>query len=572
MEQLQETALGDVLKIIDAFGKVLKTKGENKNDTFWKILKGGTTKSQYKGSITSRANKLCMTFPVLCSNTITPSTASMISKAIESKCLLMVQQIFAADMIIANANTGGILNKINDIYTGIDFDSLSVDDLIEITSKVDPKNKLFESANIYSNEMVDLYKKIMSTPIYESSVNESSISSYMVDSKYGSIKEDPDMLLSEAPRVSKSNKDLIDEELLNAIYNTSVGNKEYAELAKAIDSYRNDYNIKDLENLLRLSKEIRDRVSNTRDDVEFRQRLDNMMQSFAYTKEKNARENRADKRAESKEKRDIEELKYKRAKETRDAEKHQWDKEKNKRDIKIQNRQDLLAGADLFKKQLMDTDVKKANELVPSMLVTNYGLTTKEGETLTNSAIVGIKCRLIPLDSFQILDKLASKNNDKSGFVKFLRATSGEIKFVKDFVLAIDKAKIDALNRSKRGSADPIWRVLERRAAVDNLRKALGQKNNMSPITTLVITQEEVDYLKKISNMELDNVGTANYIMNAFNLMGICIVDETMETAKFLFDGEFNQFDTYAFNTLQKENRESNGEMKKVINLMAKRM
>ena len=548
MEQLQETALGDVLKIIDAFGKVLKTKGENKNDTFWKILKGGTTKSQYKGSITSRANKLCMTFPVLCSNTITPSTASMISKAIESKCLLMVQQIFAADMIIANANTGGILNKINDIYTGIDFDSLSVDDLIEITSKVDPKNKLFESANIYSNEMVDLYKKIMSTPIYESSVNESSISSYMVDSKYGSIKEDPDMLLSEAPRVSKSNKDLIDEELLNAIYNTSVGNKEYAELAKAIDSYRNDYNIKDLENLLRLSKEIRDRVSNTRDDVEFRQRLDNMMQSFAYTKEKNARENRADKRAESKEKRDIEELKYKRAKETRDAEKHQWDKEKNKRDIKIQNRQDLLAGADLFKKQLMDTDVKKANELVPSMLVTNYGLTTKEGETLTNSAIVGIKCRLIPLDSFQILDKLASKNNDKSGFVKFLRATSGEIKFVKDFVLAIDKAKIDALNRSKRGSADPIWRVLERRAAVDNLRKALGQKNNMSPITTLVITQEEVDYLKKISNMELDNVGTANYIMNAFNLMGICIVDETMETAKFLFDGEFNQFDTYAFN------------------------
>ena len=72
--------------------------------------------------------------------------------------------------------------------------------------------------------------------------------------------------------------------------------------------------------------------------------------------------------------------------------------------------------------------------------------------------------------------------------------------------------------------------------------------------------------------MEMDNVNTANYILNAYNLMGLCIVDETTEVAKFLFDGEFNQFDTYAFGSLEREAAGDNGMYKKVINLMAKRM
>lgn len=327
---------------------------------------------------------------------------------------------------------------------------------------------------------------------------------------------------------------------------------------------------KDIQNVINMSKEIRDRLGNAREDIKFKQQLDKMIQDYEYTAAKNKRENRADKRAEREDIRADEKLGLDRAKNKREEQKFKMDKDKNKRELQAQIRQDILANADMFKKQLLDTDVKKVNELVPSMLVTNYAVDTGS-DLLTSSCIIGVKCRLIPLDSFQILDKLASKNKDKSGLVKFIRATSGEIKFMKDFVLGIDKAKIDAINKSKRGSANPMWRVLERRAAVNNLRKALGQKNDASPITTLVVTQEEVDYLKKMSDMELDNVNTANYILNSFNLMGICIVDETMETAKFLFDGEFNQFDTYAFTSLQKENGD-NGMYKKVINLMAKKM
>lgn len=570
MEYLQETALGDVLKVIDAFAQVLKTPGENKDDKLWNIIRGTTTKSQYKGSITSQANKLCMTFPVLCSNSITPSTASMITKAIERKCLLIIQQLFAADMLVANANSGGILNKINGIYTGIDFDSLSVDDVIEITKSIDPGNKLFRESVMhteqYSDEMKALAKKIMNSPIYESSVNDSPISSYMIESKYGSVKEDPEMILDEA---DKNIKDMWND------YVNSPKHKMDEENAARIDALIDylDQNVERAadgtpmytpDDIIKVSKEIRDRLGSDREAIKFKAQIDNMIKDAEYAA-------KAEKRSSAEAKRAAEKFKWDRDKNDRDKEKFLNDKLKNRREYQAQVRQDLLANADMFKKQLLDTDVKKVNELVPSMLVANYAINTAKDNTITSSAIVGIKARLIALDSFQILDKLALKNKDKSGLVKFIRSTTGEIKFMKDFVLAIDKAKIDAINKSKRGSANPMWRVLERRAAVNNLRKALGQKNDASPITTLVVTQEEVDYLKKMSDMELDNVNTANYIMNAFNLMGICIVDETMETAKFLFDGEFNQFDTYAFTSLQKENGDS-GMYKKVINLMAKKM
>ena len=577
MEYLQETSLGDILKIIDAFSEVIKTKGEDKNDKLWNILKGSTTKSQYRGSITSQANKLCMTFPVLCSNSISPSTASMISKAIERKMIILVQQLFAADILTTNAGSGGLESIINRIYKGIDFDTLSVDDLIDITQRIDPNNRIFSESAIhtgqYSEEIKSLVKKIMNSPVYESSVSDSPISAYMVDTKYGAIKEDPEMVLTEA--ISRSNKAKINKMIDDYMEEHPEFHLDKESAQKLFFGAQNIYTnstgkdftkMEDLENVIRMSKEIRDRLGDARDEILFKQQLDNMIQDFDYKAAKNRRENRADKRAEEE---FINKQKLDKKREKREKEKLSMERERNKRDAQMQIKQDLIANADLFKKQLLDTDVKKSNELTPSMLVVNYGI-DRGKETLTTSGIVGIKTRLIPVDPFQILDKLASKNKDKNGFIKFIRATTGEIKFLKDFVLAIDKAKIDAINKYKRGSDNPMWRVLERRAAVHNLRKALG-KDDPSPLTTLVISQEEVEYLKKVSDMELDNVNTANMIINAFNLIGICIVDETMETAKFLFDGEFNQFDTYAFTSLQKENNDSSM-YKKVINLMAKKM
>ena len=565
MEYLTETSIGDMIKVIEALGQVMTTKPEDGNGKLATILKKSVGNgSQYKGSISSQANKLVMTFPILCSNTVTASTASMISKAVERKCVTMLQQIFASQLLVVNKNDKGALNKINDIYTGIDFDTLSVDDMIKITDTITAKQgkAFFEAA--YVNEVAELSKRKVNAPVYESSISESPVALYMINNN-GSAMEDLEMRpMQEAIDIDKYFK------------KTPRGTqgKEISKIGDVLDDLDvpdadwdaiiNKAKSGDFEKLIQLNKDIRDRTGMEID-------IDNLI--LAKAKDK-----RDAKMMALNYKKALQDYDFNRDRLKREIEKNQREKETlkiSKERLALSKQQDerqIVAGKmDYFKKQLIDTDVKKVNELVPSLMVVNYAVDAGHGDLYQDSSIIGVKTRLIALDSFQILDKLASKNKDKSGFVKFIKATTGEIKFIKDFVLAIDKAKIDALSKSKRGSANPIWRVLERRAAINNLRKALGQKNDASPITTLVITQEEVDYLKKTADMDVSNVNVANFVLNAYNLMAICIVDETAEVAKFLFDGEFNQFDSYSFMSLQKEAGD-NGMYKKVINLMAKRM
>ena len=56
--------------------------------------------------------------------------------------------------------------------------------------------------------------------------------------------------------------------------------------------------------------------------------------------------------------------------------------------------------------------------------------------------------------------------------------------------------------------------------------------------------------------------------MEAYNLMGVCIVDEAMEVAKFIFDTGDDIYEVLSFNNLERESAD-NG-YKKVINLMTK--
>ena len=222
---------------------------------------------------------------------------------------------------------------------------------------------------------------------------------------------------------------------------------------------------------------------------------------------------------------------------------------------------------DIVRNQLIDSDVKKANELVPTMMIVNF-ISTAADEPIENQLVVGVKAKIYPVDSVDLLNRIKIKNHDKNGMLKFIRATTREISFVKDFIFAIDKAKVDALSQSKRGSSSKLWKILERRAVKSKFRRTLGQTNDASAISTIVLTQEEVEYLKKTENIDIENPGVIRPIMEAYNLMGVCIVDESMEVAKFIFDTGDDIYESLSFNHLEREN--NNGLDRKVINLMTK--
>jgi len=222
---------------------------------------------------------------------------------------------------------------------------------------------------------------------------------------------------------------------------------------------------------------------------------------------------------------------------------------------------------DMFKNQIVSSDVNKANELVPTTMIINF--VSMSGETsIPITCIIGIKAKMYPIDSEDIINRIIIKNQDNNGFQKFIRASTREISFFKDFIFAIDRAKLDALSSSKKGSSSKLWKVLERRALKGKIRRTLGQINDATSITTLVVSQEEVEYLKKSENINIENPKVIRGIMESYGLMSFVIVDESMEVAKFIFDTGEDIYENLAFNYLERE--ASDNSYKKVINLMTK--
>lgn len=227
--------------------------------------------------------------------------------------------------------------------------------------------------------------------------------------------------------------------------------------------------------------------------------------------------------------------------------------------------------SDYFKNQILPSDVKKANELAPLAMIVNFTtVNSSTGRAVpVENVVIGIKARFIPVDSDDIINHLLTKLEDKNFIIQLIRATTREISFFKDFVLAIDNAKIEALANSKRGSANPMWKVLERRAAMSRLNRFVGVRgNNANAITTLVVSQEEIDYVKKNHGKNFDSIKTINTLLDAYNLMGFAIADESLEVVKFKFDDGENFFETLAFSSLEKE--ASDNSYKKIVNLMTK--
>lgn len=466
---LQEGVLRDILDTIDMVKDV-------SDDGVADTLAGAITRGKKYNSLSAKTQELVATFPVICSDTLSLSTATMISKAIERKCVTMLQLVFAGMSIDQGGDASTTIQQVlAKQHVNIDYRFATVDDVARAIDMA------AESTNI--NDVVDwnhikqLTENAIKCKEYKGYQLPDALSEYKIERNYKGEK----VAINEA-RTHKDRDNRWDDS--KDVIRTSGSNNtnhSYNTTTKTIDS----------NNTTTTTTNIIKQDNSAKNEVEY------------------------------------------------------------------------------FNKQLLSTDVKKANELVPSMLVVKfYQLPDGVTKPIERVAVVGVKARLIPIDSFEIINKIYTKNEDNHGLLKFIKATTKETKFCKDFLFAIDKAKIDALSRSRRGSVSPIWKTLERRAMKQKLRKILGGANDASPITTLVVSQDEVDYLKKHHNIYLDNVKVANQILNAYNLMCIVIVDESIECAKFLFDGDLEAWETLSFSALEREATDQS--YKKIINLMNK--
>lgn len=213
-----------------------------------------------------------------------------------------------------------------------------------------------------------------------------------------------------------------------------------------------------------------------------------------------------------------------------------------------------------------DAKLDKANQQMPLMMKVNF-ISKATGRPITTSAYLGIKCKLFDVAGLDIVQRIVSKNSSAISLFNFIRATSQEIGFWRDFVFALSKAKVDAISNARNGSSSKMWKALEQRATKSKLNQFFRQKNDATAITSLLVTTDEVEELKKNNDIDLSRSNVARKIMSDYNLLCIGIVDETTESVALIFDTGDDEYELVRFKSLKKE---KDMDAKQIVNLLTK--
>lgn len=504
--------------IFDTINSVLKTVNSitNRDD------KGkNNKKSAYYlgGSISRYAKNLTMSFPVLVDDSLSIETAQMISKANEKNIASMLELLFASMSIngtkgMTGKDVVGLFHK--------NIDDMSADDYIDYANNVManyveacylPSITDAQVRDIQREMCYQLKQPKKSFPV--SSFSERSLNDYMCRDMYNGT-----MVYEHRQVVKEDIRDYqyqLDRDKLQYQMDKDAGkipDKDF-EYRKLRDAEQDRY------------RAGRDNISDMQKNREFEQRR----------------------------KMDAHQM-------HRDAD----DKERNRmRDMSS----DLRDMNSLNQRRVIDSEFKKANELQPTMMIVNFNILGDDGQSVVDrkSFVAGIKCRMIATSSMDIAERLLATNKTQTSFKNFIRATTGEIKFGRDFIAAVDQQKLDAINDVKKGEAAKLWSTLKKRSVKSNVRSIKRDSNDATSITTLVVSQDTVNFMKSESNFDVSIPKNAKMIMDRYNFLCLVIADETNEVAKFMYDGN-SDFESISYLVLAREAKDK--ELRKATDLLYK--
>ena len=550
---IHETVIRDVIELIsdltdDGKSVIDKVTGQRGLNGYRNIARG--------------TRDLTLTFPVIVTNATSVETASMIAKAIERKAVTMLQMLFSA---VSITNADNALDYIKKFHTNLDVDgNMGVDDVIDLANQISTMESTETGFKVSDqalfDEAVENFKRFRDHFLPDA-VNEHSLNDFMVNPNgmrvvtekvhtFGkwtaaqgrvfrlsrpTTPEDA-MDMSQAYQVALQQADDKIAQIRTNMADLNAEKRAEAQRAQAtIDDYKRK--IQHAKDTAELAK-IRDQMQREVDKYQWMQKFDQQKEKYEDKVKilKDKAEGLAAKESISK---------------------------------ILKNRMDIdKMRADMAREMVINTDIKKANELIPSMMVIQFCTVSASETPIVSTAVIGVKARLQYVLSQDMRDRIIAKNTDKNGLFNLIKATTGQISFWKDFIFAVKKAKLDALSTSGKGSSSPIWKLLERRAIMSKIRRWTGTVNDAAAISTLVISQDEADILMKEERIDVMRPATIHAIMNAYNVMCFVVVDEVMEKVHFLFDDGSNSYETMSFSHLERE--EGNGAYKKVINLLTK--
>ena len=213
---------------------------------------------------------------------------------------------------------------------------------------------------------------------------------------------------------------------------------------------------------------------------------------------------------------------------------------------------------------LKDQDIKKMNSAVPSLIIVRFY--NSSTASVATEFIIGVKSKALAIDSNEILRRIANDNKDGKAFLNVMRAITGELKMT-DFLFGLSRTREDLKSTKVKGAYGDTWALLQNRALAAKTAIAKGQRNDFSAITTVVISREDADDLYKEENLDITDPTVAKHFMESYNLLGFAIVDDALESVKFMFDDGNRYFEEFSYRMLAKETETET--YKSMLKLMA---
>ena len=498
-------------------------------------------------SITSATKDLILTFPVMVSSDIEPDNAIMIAKAHEKKMASLLHILFTA---ISVENNEDVFDYVKKFHSNIGSMNGTLDDYVESLDKLastfgESYDQTLKIDKAVLNTVLEDLKE--SNYVLPDDTKESSLESFKIIPGYRTGMND--MIIQEV-RYDRRNGTVTFDGYADAQANAYSSNPIIANAATAYMMSADQQTAGRNDTRTNINVSDREQAS---EDATLISRYENSpnhggISDQAY-REAIARQNQRN--GANRVNDDIGRNRYKAG------------FENNK-----QYAEYMKNMAEFHNKVVLNNEYKKANELQPTMMVINFMRHSEESGDSINTAVIGIKAKIYPVSSVDICNRISGKLDDKNVLTNFVRATTNEIAFFRDFLFAIDNAKMDAMSYGKKATSNKLWKVLERRSQKSKFRRSLRMYNDATAITTLVLSENDAEYLKKVHNIDILNVSKARKILDAYNFMCICVLNQSTEVASILYDTGDDTYEMIPFSGLERE--ASDNSYKKMVNLLSK--
>lgn len=215
-------------------------------------------------------------------------------------------------------------------------------------------------------------------------------------------------------------------------------------------------------------------------------------------------------------------------------------------------------------------DMQKANDAVPFFAKATVGFIVegdRSEEVVNRDVLVGIKAFVHRVESKELITNLYNTIINKRKFLKFVKFVSGEEKSLSDLLFGFKELRDDALNT--RTNAGRWTSALKQRRRMAKIRVPYLM-TEYTPNGTLVITKNEVDFIKAEYGVDVMDSAHVKMIMDDQFLLGFVVVDQAEELVYVVYDGHDYGFQTYTFPMLEREAKDSQRELISLYRAMSR--